>query len=112
MSHDPENCSCGALVVKAEIRVVRRCAKGHIVGSKIAPAAIQPAQLAEPIRSPQLVALHARAEQLDRAMGVKAGTSKRAALAFVGHEGSSKDMTADQASRALDWLATSLEDVI
>jgi hypothetical protein len=105
-----DKCKCGRKVTRTEIRIVRRCARGHIVGSEIQPAVVRheiPVELANP---QQIAAFHARCEQLDRLTGVKAGTSKAAVKAEFGVD-STLDLSATKMSGALDWLRMAIEQV-
>ena len=77
--------------------------------------AVSPPAQTEPITERQLRALHAKAGDLDRKLGVPRGTSKRQALELTPrllgrHVRSARELTVDEASVLLDALEARLEE--
>lgn len=103
------SCRCGAEVVRQEIRVISRCARGHIVGSAVRPAVVKPGELLdEPPSPPQLRGIWAKGNRLDQLLGHELGSSRRVAFEHLGVQ-SEKQLTSASAHKALDWLQAELE---
>lgn len=94
---------------------IRGCRRYDVAELDGLIAAASPPRPPEPLTEKQLRALHAKAGDLDRRLGVPRGTTKQQALEqtprLVGRlVGSARDLTVDEASVLLDALEARLEE--
>jgi hypothetical protein len=104
-----EHCSCGRPVTRVEVRIVKRCSRGHFVTSDVATAAglLERASRPEPQTPGQQRAFHAKCNAIDKRDGLTLGETKKRLLAELGLDSSSQ-LDSDQMTDVLNRLEADL----